>query len=56
MDKIIDIGCESGLYASLLQQNGFKVYGFDLNKEMLDIAKTRVHSNLFRGQNGSNLL
>ncbi len=46
-DKIIDIGCGTGLHASLLQQNGFKVDGLDLNKEMLDIAKTRVHSNLY---------
>ena len=35
------------MHASLLQQNGFKVDGLDLNKEMLDIAKTRVHSNLY---------
>ena len=46
-DKIIDIGCGTGLHASLLQQNGFKVDGLDLNEEMLDIAKTRVHSNLY---------
>ena len=46
-DKIIDIGCGTGLHASLLQQNGFQVDGLDLNKEMLDIAKTRVYSNLY---------
>ena len=46
-DKIIDIGCGTGIHASLLQQKGFKVDGLDLNKEMLDIAKTRVHSNLY---------
>ena len=46
-DKIIDIGCGTGLHASLLEQKGFRVDGLDLNKEMLDIAKTRVHSNLY---------
>ena len=46
-DKIIDIGCGTGIHASLLQQKGFKVDGLDLNKEMLDIARTKVHSNLY---------
>ncbi len=46
-DKIIDIGCGTGLHASLLQQSGFIVDGLDINKEMLDIAKTRVNSNLY---------
>ena len=46
-DKIIDIGCGTGLHASLLEQKGFRVDGLDLNKEMLDIAKTRIHSNLY---------
>ncbi len=46
-DEIIDIGCGTGLHASLLQQDGFKVDGLDFNKEMLDIAKGRVSSNLY---------
>ena len=46
-DKIIDIGCGTGIHASLLQQKGFKIDGLDLNKEMLDIAKTRVNSTLY---------
>ncbi len=46
-DKIIDIGCGTGIHASLLEQKGFKIDGLDLNKEMLDIAKTKVHSNLY---------
>ncbi len=46
-DKIIDIGCGTGLHAFLLQKSGFKVDGLDLNKEMLDIAKTRISSNLY---------
>ena len=46
-DRIIDIGCGTGLHASLLQQHGFTVDGLDRNKEMLEIAKTRIHSNLY---------
>ena len=46
-DKIIDVGCGTGIHASLLQQKGFKVDGLDLNKEMLDIAKTRLNSKLY---------
>lgn len=46
-DKVIDIGCGTGIHASLLQRKGFNVEGLDLNKEMLDIAKTRVNNNLY---------
>lgn len=46
-DSIIDIGCGTGIHASLISQNGFKVDGLDLNKEMLDIAKTRLKTNLY---------
>ncbi len=46
-DKIIDIGCGTGIHASLLQQKGFDIEGLDFSKEMLDIAKTRLHSNLY---------
>ena len=46
-ESIIDIGCGTGIHASLLEQKGYKVDGLDLNKEMLDIAKTRVHSHLY---------
>ncbi len=46
-DEIIDIGCGTGIHASILEQKGFKIDGLDLNKEMLDIAKTRVHSTLY---------
>ena len=46
-DEIIDIGCGTGIHAYLLQQKGFKVDGLDINQQMLDIAKTRVHSNFY---------
>ena len=46
-DKILDVGCGSGIHAVLLTDNGFEVDGLDLNKEMLEIAKTRLKTNLY---------
>ena len=46
-DKILDIGCGTGIHAALLTDNGFEVDGLDLNKEMLEIAKTRLKTNLY---------
>ena len=45
--NILDVGCGTGVHAGLLEQKGFIVDGLDLNKEMLDIAKMRIHSNLY---------
>ena len=46
-DKILDVGCGTGIHAVLLTDNGFEVDGLDLNKEMLEIAKTRLKTNLY---------
>ena len=46
-DKIIDIGCGTGIHASLISRKGFNVDGLDLNKEMIDIAKKRLNSSLY---------
>ncbi len=46
-DNIIDIGCGTGVHASILINNGFNVDGVDLNKEMLEICKNRVNTNLY---------
>ena len=45
-DKIIDIGCGTGMHASLL--NDYNIDGLDLNKEMLEIAKTRINGSLYQ--------
>ena len=37
--KILDFGCGTGIYAKILTNKGAKVKGFDISKEMLDIAK-----------------
>ena len=44
---ILDVGCGTGVHASLLEKEGFKIDGVDLNQEMLDIAKTRMTGELF---------
>lgn len=46
-DKILDVGCGTGVHASLLANQGFEIDGLDLNKEMLEIAKTRLKTNLY---------
>ena len=42
---IIDIGCGTGRHASLL--NDYNIDGLDLNKEMLEIAKTRINGSIY---------
>ena len=37
--KVLDFGCGTGTYAKLLTKKGAKVKGFDISKEMLEIAK-----------------
>lgn len=46
-DKVIDIGCGTGIHASLLENRGINVDGLDLNEEMLSIAKKRIHGSLY---------
>lgn len=46
---ILDVGCGTGIHIDLLSKKGYLVDGVDLNKEMLDIARKRVNSNLFIG-------
>ena len=46
-DKIIDIGCGTGIHASLIANKGLDIDGLDLNKEMLEVAKTRLNTTLY---------
>lgn len=45
--KALDIGCGTGIHASLLEKQNISVDGLDLNKEMLDIARNRIKGNLY---------
>jgi len=37
--KVLDFGCGTGIYAKILKQKCAEVKGFDISKEMLEIAK-----------------
>jgi len=41
--KILDAGCGTGRHAEILHNNGYIVSGFDLSKEMVDIANQKVN-------------
>ena len=37
--KILDIGCNTGQYTTLLNDLGYKMFGIDLSKEAIELAK-----------------
>jgi len=45
--KILEIGCGSGMLARRFLDNGYDYLGLDLFNEMLDIARSEVHSDNF---------
>lgn len=45
--KVLDVGCGTGIHMHLLEEKGYSVNGIDLNKEMLNVAKTRVRGKLY---------
>jgi SAM-dependent methyltransferase len=47
IDDIVDVGCGSGRYASLLESIGFrgKYFGIDVVSRLLDYAKTKTPDN-----------
>jgi SAM-dependent methyltransferase len=40
-NKILDVACGTGIHANLLQNEGFKVTGFDISEEMLKEARKK---------------
>ena len=46
-DKILEIGCGSGMLARRFLENGYDYLGLDLFNEMLDIARREVKSDRF---------
>ena len=47
-DEVIDIGCGTGIHASILEKDNKIVDGLDLNEEMIKIAKTRLKGTLYK--------
>ena len=46
-NKILEVGCGSGMLARRFIDNGYDYLGVDLFNEMLDIARSEVHSDRF---------
>lgn len=46
-NKILEIGCGSGMLARRFIKNGYDYLGLDLFSEMLEIARTEVKADLF---------
>lgn len=42
--KLLDAGCGGGLYTFKLQENGAKVIGFDISRNMIKYAKNKANS------------
>ncbi len=57
VDKILDIGCHGGLFTSFLVKSAKarKVYGIDVSKEAIKLAKKRIKKGIFRVANAHNL-
>ncbi len=46
-NKILEVGCGSGMLARRFLKNGYDYLGLDLSDEMLEIARTEVNTNAF---------
>ncbi|MGL4854703.1 MAG: class I SAM-dependent methyltransferase, partial [Lentisphaeria bacterium] len=44
---ILDLGCGTGKYTAKLNQDGYDVIGFDVDKEMLKVAKKNYFDSTF---------
>jgi SAM-dependent methyltransferase len=46
-NKILEVGCGTGMLARRFIRNGYDYLGLDLSEEMLEIARTEVGQNVF---------
>lgn len=46
--NILDLGCGTGRHGSLLEEMGYTVDGLDSSYEMLEVAKERIHGEIYQ--------
>lgn len=46
--KVLDVGCGTGVHLNILENLGYIVEGIDINSKMIDVAKTKVKSNIHK--------
>lgn len=46
--KVLDIGCGTGTHMKLLEKEGYRCTGIDINQEMLEIAEEKVEGDLIQ--------
>lgn len=45
--KLLDAGCGSGVFFLIAKQMGYNYYGFDVSKDMIDVAKNNHPDGIF---------
>ncbi len=46
---VLDVGCSTGIFLTLLKQFGYKTYGVEPNKSAMTIAQKKLKKNIFHG-------
>ncbi len=45
--RVLDVGCGTGTHFDILENLGYIVEGIDINRKMIDVAKTKVKGNIY---------
>ncbi len=53
--KVLDVGCGTGNFLSLLEKKGAKTYGIDISKEMLAVAKGKLRRTRLKLSSAENI-
>jgi SAM-dependent methyltransferase len=48
--SVLDVGCATGVYAEYLANSGYEVTGWDINKELIDLANQRKSKASFKNK------
>lgn len=52
--KFLDVACGNGDFYNLSEQNGYQYHGFDISKDMLDIARSKYPLGLYQTADARN--